>query len=151
MIRKVPSFPLLLFVLLLLAGSFLHAQQRFPKPEFESGYVQPNPTTPEPRAVQLEYVDVLILLAVLSLASWLAINCATMIGPSAAMVKSSGLCSRMRSSRRQLTTVSVATGGPQSRRLPRPAGSQLRLLWWRSRTRSPSSCRAGASHSVDSR
>jgi NosR/NirI family transcriptional regulator, nitrous oxide reductase regulator len=74
MIKKVPSLPLLLLVLLLLAGSFLHAQQRFPKPEFESGYVQPSPTTPEPRSVKMEYFDVLILLAVLSLASWLAIR-----------------------------------------------------------------------------
>jgi len=49
-------------------------QQRFPKPEFESGYIQPSPLTPEPRSAILEYVDVLILLIVLSLASWLAIR-----------------------------------------------------------------------------
>ncbi|MBN1984721.1 MAG: 4Fe-4S binding protein, partial [Prolixibacteraceae bacterium] len=49
-------------------------QQRFPKPEFDSGYTQPTTITPEPRALQLEYFDVLVLLAVLSLASWLAIK-----------------------------------------------------------------------------
>lgn len=61
-------------LLIMLAASSLQAQQRFPKPEFESGYVQPDPTTPEPRAVALEYFDVIILFAVLSLASWLAIK-----------------------------------------------------------------------------
>ncbi|MDH3245134.1 MAG: 4Fe-4S binding protein [Saprospiraceae bacterium] len=46
------------------------AQQRFPKPDFESGYVQPHPTTPEPRALWLEYSDVLVLIIVLCLAAW---------------------------------------------------------------------------------
>lgn len=49
-------------------------QQRFPKPEFESGYEQPSTVTPEPRALALEYFDVLILLVVLSLATWLALK-----------------------------------------------------------------------------
>ena len=49
-------------------------QQRFPKPEFGNGYIQPSPVTPEPRAFALEYFDVLILSAVLSIASWLAIK-----------------------------------------------------------------------------
>lgn len=50
------------------------AQQRFPKPEFESGYEQPDVITPEPRALALEYFDVAVLIVVLSLASWLAIR-----------------------------------------------------------------------------
>lgn len=74
MIRKTPRTVLFLFSLLLLAGTYMQAQQRFPKPEFDSGYLQPSPTTPEPRAMALEYFDVLVLLAVLSLASWLAIR-----------------------------------------------------------------------------
>ncbi len=49
-------------------------QQRFPKPEFESGYEQPSTATPEPRSRTLEYFDVLVLLVVLSMASWLAIK-----------------------------------------------------------------------------
>lgn len=65
---------LLLILLLITAGSSLHSQQRFPKPEFETGYVQPSPTEPEPRSVALEYFDVAVLLAVLSLASWLAVR-----------------------------------------------------------------------------
>jgi polyferredoxin len=74
MIKKPPNSILILLTLLLLTGNVLYAQQRFPKPEFDSGYVQPSPTTPEPRTIALEYFDVLILLAVLSLASWLAIK-----------------------------------------------------------------------------
>ncbi len=74
MIKKNPRILLILFTLILLIGSYLQAQQRFPKPEFDSGYLQPNPTQPEPRAMALEYFDVLVLLAVLSLASWLAIK-----------------------------------------------------------------------------
>jgi polyferredoxin len=50
------------------------AQQRFPKPEFESGYEQPDTITPEPRSLGLEYFDVAVLLAVLSLASWLVLK-----------------------------------------------------------------------------
>jgi NosR/NirI family nitrous oxide reductase transcriptional regulator len=65
---------LFLLLLLLQVTGPLFAQQRFPKPEFETGYVQPSPTTPEPRAVALEYFDVFVLLAVLSLASWLAVR-----------------------------------------------------------------------------
>lgn len=49
-------------------------QQRFPKPEFGSGYTQPTPVTPEPRAAALEYTDVLVLLIVLSIGTWLAIT-----------------------------------------------------------------------------
>jgi NosR/NirI family transcriptional regulator, nitrous oxide reductase regulator len=50
------------------------AQQRFPKPEFETGYVQPNTVTPEPRSSFMEYVDVVVLLVVLSLSAWLVIR-----------------------------------------------------------------------------
>lgn len=52
-----------------LAGAAGHAQQRFPRPEFESGYVQPAPELPEPRLLLLEYLDVLVLILVLLLAS----------------------------------------------------------------------------------
>lgn len=64
----------LLVVLLIFSLVGWSQQQRFPKPEFGSGYTQPTPVTPEPRALALEYIDVLILLIVISLASWLAIH-----------------------------------------------------------------------------
>ncbi len=60
-----------LTLILLLIDGMSFAQQRFPKPEFESGYEQPAPTTPEPRALSLEYIDVFVLITVLLLASWL--------------------------------------------------------------------------------
>lgn len=66
--------------LILLAWLFLFTlsvsaqQQRFPKPEFETGYTQPSPTTPEPRATAMEYIDVAFLLLVMSLAAWFAIR-----------------------------------------------------------------------------
>jgi NosR/NirI family nitrous oxide reductase transcriptional regulator len=74
MIKKIPTSILLISLFLLLTGNLIQAQKRFPKPEFETGYVQPSPTTPEPRTVAMEYFDVLILFAVLSLATWLAIR-----------------------------------------------------------------------------
>ena len=76
MMKSTPARILVIILLLVFSGQYLLPQQqpapagsmnRFPKPEFESGYVQPNPTTPEPRTVALEYFDVFVLLAVLSL------------------------------------------------------------------------------------
>ncbi len=57
------------FLGVVLFSPFVLAQQRFPKPEFESGYTLPSPTTPEPRSISLEYFDVIVLIAVLALAS----------------------------------------------------------------------------------
>ncbi|MCO6479746.1 MAG: 4Fe-4S binding protein [Phaeodactylibacter sp.] len=59
-----------LALLLSFTGGAGYAQQRFPHPEFESGYVQPEPELPDPRAAPLEYLDVLVLILVLLLASW---------------------------------------------------------------------------------
>ncbi len=73
MLRRVITF-LILGYLIFQAVDALWAQQRFPKPEFETGYVQPSPTAPEPRSVTMEYTDILVLLGFLSLASWLAIK-----------------------------------------------------------------------------
>lgn len=71
---KPKIYILFTFALLLFAFS-LHAQkQRFPKPEFQNGYVQPKPETPEPRANTLEYFDVAVLLGVLSLGTWLVLK-----------------------------------------------------------------------------
>ncbi|PKQ64752.1 hypothetical protein BZG01_13815 [Labilibaculum manganireducens] len=45
-------------------------QQRFPKPEFESGYAQPVTSMPVPRDGMFALLDVLVLIAVLSLITW---------------------------------------------------------------------------------
>jgi NosR/NirI family nitrous oxide reductase transcriptional regulator len=63
----------ILLILMLAISSFAQTQ-RFPKPEFETGYTQPSPTTPEPQVFGIEYLDVLVLVLALSLASWLAIK-----------------------------------------------------------------------------
>jgi NosR/NirI family transcriptional regulator, nitrous oxide reductase regulator len=70
-VKKFSTWLLLLSFMILLNAS---AQQRFPKPEFESGYEQPSPETPEPRTTSMEYIDVAVLLLFLSLASWLIIR-----------------------------------------------------------------------------
>lgn len=67
---QVTKAAFLLLLLFALMPSVSVAQQRFPRPEFDSGYVQPTPETPEPRALSLEYIDVAVLLAVLSLVTW---------------------------------------------------------------------------------
>lgn len=63
-------------VLLFLFSTFALSaqQQRFPRPEFESGYQQPSTVTPEPRAQYMEYFDVAVLAGFLILASWLMIK-----------------------------------------------------------------------------
>lgn len=48
----------------------LLSQNRFPKPEFESGYVTPQTTTPTPHTSFWEYFDVVVLLVALSLSSY---------------------------------------------------------------------------------
>lgn len=64
---------------LLLAARFLlpaalGAQDRVPRPEFESGYQLPQLEVPPPRAAWLEYADVAVLAAALVLGSWLALR-----------------------------------------------------------------------------
>lgn len=48
--------------------------ERFPPPEFESGYVMPDTATPEPRAWGWEYVDVMVLLGCLSLSAYYVLH-----------------------------------------------------------------------------
>lgn len=81
--KRIPTFTFNLFTLtLFLTLTFnlyplslaSQAQQRFPKPEFETGYLMPNTVTPEPRSSGMEYLDVTILLVVLSLAAWMVLR-----------------------------------------------------------------------------
>lgn len=65
---------MLLLMLTLTQTTVLQGQQRFPKPEFENGYVQPDTTTPEPRSLSLEWFDVVLLVVVMSLAAWFTIR-----------------------------------------------------------------------------
>lgn len=62
------------FIMLLLAGlGAAEDIQRFPPPDFESGYEMPVTTTPPPRTELLNYLDLAVLFAALSLASYLVI------------------------------------------------------------------------------
>lgn len=58
----------------------IESQQRFPKPEFATGYTQPNTSTPSARFQLLEYLDVLILLTVLIVSTWLILKKRSRIG-----------------------------------------------------------------------
>ena len=52
----------------------LVAQDRFPRPEFETGHQYPVNQMPVQRSHVWEYVDVAVLIAALSVASWLALK-----------------------------------------------------------------------------
>lgn len=68
---------ILILIIILITGIQLanvYAQQRFPKPEFESGHTQPPTLTPEPRATLLEYLDMVVLFGSLALVTWLVLK-----------------------------------------------------------------------------
>lgn len=64
----------LLFTLLLQTGELFAQVQRFPKPDFESGYEYPEIQRPAPVSVFHEYLDLFILFALLSLATWFVLK-----------------------------------------------------------------------------
>jgi len=68
------KLPYLILVLMLIWHTVLIAQDRFPRPEFESGYEYPADQLPLHRAVWLEYFDVGVLVAALLLSTWLALK-----------------------------------------------------------------------------
>jgi len=74
--KQIKYFFLLISVLLFTAiQSFAaDAKQRFPKPEFDTGYVQPFTTAPSPRFLLLEYLDVIVLFLVLSVVTWFVLK-----------------------------------------------------------------------------
>lgn len=59
---------------LLLSSGIASGFERFPPPDFESGYVLPSPTTPNPRQDIYEYVDTIVLLVALGLSSYLVLK-----------------------------------------------------------------------------
>jgi NosR/NirI family nitrous oxide reductase transcriptional regulator len=66
--------PYLILVLLLCWQSILYSQERFPRPEFESGYVYATNQMPTQRAPGWEYLDVTVLVIALAVTSWLALK-----------------------------------------------------------------------------
>lgn len=68
------ALPYIIFVLLLFWHMVLFAQDRFPRPEFESGHVYPTNQMPKPRAPGWEYFDVIVLTGALIVTTWLALK-----------------------------------------------------------------------------
>jgi ferredoxin len=58
----------------ILISVMVYAQQRFPRPDFESDYQVPSPTTPEPRAASMELLDVGILILFLTIVTWFVLK-----------------------------------------------------------------------------
>lgn len=67
-------FSIIATILLFLNSVYLFAQKRFPQPEFSTGHVSPQTTTPEARALFFEYLDVFILLFFLSFITYLILK-----------------------------------------------------------------------------
>lgn len=63
-----------LVILFLSITGIVYGVQRFPPPEFESGYELPETTVPKPRTEFYEYLDVIILIISLLLSSYLALK-----------------------------------------------------------------------------
>ncbi len=68
-IKAVISLSIFLLIILV-SGVDGYSQQRFPKPEFESGHTQPPTFNPAPRAEIMEIVDVAILILSLTIITW---------------------------------------------------------------------------------
>jgi NosR/NirI family nitrous oxide reductase transcriptional regulator len=66
--------PYVILVLLFIWHSILFAQQRFPRPEFETGYAYPTHQLLNQRGPLWEYLDVGVLIAALLLTSWFALR-----------------------------------------------------------------------------
>ena len=74
MTRRLFTQSLLFLFLLLPALCPAQTEERFPKPDFQSGYTRPDLQTPPPRANTREIVDIAVLIAALSLASYLTLK-----------------------------------------------------------------------------
>jgi polyferredoxin len=72
MYRKAQYFLLVVFISLLTYNAF--GVQRFPRPEFESGYKTPATQVTKVQAVVFEYLDLAVFIAALSLMTWLILK-----------------------------------------------------------------------------
>jgi len=64
----------IILIILLAYNTVLRSQQRFPKPEFESGYIYPEYQVTEPRNPVLEYIDVFVLIMVLGITTYITLK-----------------------------------------------------------------------------
>lgn len=68
------KLPYILLLVMLLWHAVLFAQERFPRPEFQTDYVYPENQMPLQRSQTWEYIDIGVLIAALSVTSWLALK-----------------------------------------------------------------------------
>jgi polyferredoxin len=68
------ALPYIIVILLLFWHMVLFAQDRFPRPEFESGHIYPTNQMPTQRAPGWEYFDVAVLIGALIVTTWLALK-----------------------------------------------------------------------------
>jgi polyferredoxin len=61
-------------ILLLLSTGFVSAQNRFPKPDFESGYQYPELIYPVPNETLWTTIDLILLVALMSIVAWAIIR-----------------------------------------------------------------------------
>lgn len=66
--------PFLILIVVLIFPLILSGQDRFPRPEFESGYEYHTVQMPAARNIVWEYIDTAVLLIVLSLTTWLTLK-----------------------------------------------------------------------------
>ena len=67
-------------MLIFIWHSVLYAQQRFPRPEFESGYTYPTQQLINQRGPIWEYMDVTVLIGALLVTTWLALKKRSRLG-----------------------------------------------------------------------
>ena len=72
MIKRYIKYVLILMILI--RGTFSTAQERFPRPEFQTDYIYPEHQLPVHRSQIWEYIDVGVLVAALLVTSWLALK-----------------------------------------------------------------------------
>jgi NosR/NirI family transcriptional regulator, nitrous oxide reductase regulator len=68
------ALPYIIFILLICWHAVMFAQDRFPRPEFESGYVYTTNQMPLQRSQGWEYFDVAVLAGALAVTTWLALK-----------------------------------------------------------------------------
>ena len=68
------ALPYIIFILLICWHAVMYAQDRFPRPEFESGYVYSTNQMPAQRGQGWEYFDVAVLIGALAVTTWLALK-----------------------------------------------------------------------------
>jgi len=68
------ALPYIVLIVMLCWHAVLFAQDRFPRPEFETEYVYPDHQLPQQRSAAWQYIDVAVLVLALIVTTWLALK-----------------------------------------------------------------------------